>query len=331
MRLSMKFAAMVAVVMAALVGGDGVKAQQTSGIWPDPAWCPTCFVASYADAPTAGSTITEDTVIWAWAGNCNDGSNPTQVVAVAAVNGGAQSIPVSFVFGGERPDVRAHLEAAGCNGGHTVVALWFPEGLPYGATAVSVRFMSSAIYAFATFSVSAEGGRQSGPFVADTSDFGVFATHSNGVRLGDTSASTYMYIESDTGDLVFKSGTAELLRLDGPQNRTTLTHTLSKREEAALDALIKDRAPLSVRTPMAVDGNGNSVLPDITVTPEMRAEWHATLIADALAPYLERIGRKEVEEAAADLKDLSAEECAALNKTRKQAGRPALKRCGGGL
>jgi len=132
------------------------RTQGVSGIWPDPAWCPTCYVASHSDSPAAGSTITGSEVIWTWAGLCFDGSAPTHVAATAVVNGQPWSVDVAWMLGGPRADVTAHLQANGCNGGNVVVPIWFPHGLPSGTERVSVRLHSSGIFAYHVFEVSGE-------------------------------------------------------------------------------------------------------------------------------------------------------------------------------
>lgn len=144
----------IALVSVALLGR--VDAQGLTGVFPSPPMCPTCFIAAHSDAPAVGSTITASTVIWTWAGSCFDGSAPTHVAATAAANGQAVSVNVGFGIGGARPDVTAHLQAQGCNGGNAVVAIWFPQGFPVGTTAVSVRLHIGAMYAYQNFAV---GGR----------------------------------------------------------------------------------------------------------------------------------------------------------------------------
>jgi hypothetical protein len=142
-------------VCAVLLLGSATSSQSVSGIWPDPAWCPTCYVASHADSPAAGSTIDGSGLLWLWAGVCASGEIPNAVSAVTVVSGQPVSVPVQFVTGGPRADVTAHLQAQGCNGGHTVIAAWFPNGLPSGVTSVSVRLHSDGMYAYRRFLVAA--------------------------------------------------------------------------------------------------------------------------------------------------------------------------------
>lgn len=113
--------------------------------------------------------------------------------------------------------------------------------------------------------------------------------------------------------------------------RTTLTHTLSAREKAALEVLIQETSPLSARTPVVADAvTGEVKMIPRDVTPEDMAEWHARLIDAALRPYLDRLDAEKTKDAAAEIRDLSPEECTALNATRKKAGKPVLRRCGKG-
>lgn len=114
--------------------------------------------------------------------------------------------------------------------------------------------------------------------------------------------------------------------------RTTLTHTLSAREKAALEVLIQETSPLSARTPIVADAvTGEVKMVPRDVTPEDMAEWHARLVDAALRPYMDRLDEKDARDAAAEMKDLAPEECAELNARRKKAGKPVLRRCGGGV
>ena len=148
---------LISLLFVVMVMGSVGHTQGVSGIFPNPSWCPTCYVASVADAPSAGSAITGTEALWFWGGVCHNGAAPTHVTATAVVNGQATSVDVASAQdasgGGPRADVRAHLEAIGCHGGHAVVVAWFPSGLPTGTTLVSVRLHSSDIYAYHVFSV----------------------------------------------------------------------------------------------------------------------------------------------------------------------------------
>jgi hypothetical protein len=135
-----------------LVGSLG-QTQGVSGTWPNPAWCPTCFVASHADSPSAGAVITANTVVWLWAGVCQNGASPSQIDATALANGVPYAVPVAWVTGGARPDVTAHLQSQGCHGGNVVMAVWFPAGFRDGTSGVSVRVYAEDIFAYHVFSV----------------------------------------------------------------------------------------------------------------------------------------------------------------------------------
>ena len=151
----MKLKQWIVVVGAVVIATVAVGARQwpVSGIFPDPAWCPTCFVASYVDAPVAGSTITGSEVFWLWAGLCHNGASLTAVDATAVVLGQPVSVRMDYVMGGQRPDVTAHLQANGCHGGHNVIAAWFPAGLPPGTELVSVRLRYYDTFAWHLFEV----------------------------------------------------------------------------------------------------------------------------------------------------------------------------------
>ena len=139
----------------------GARQWPVSGIFPDPPYCPTCFVASYVDAPTAGSTIAGNEVFWAWAGQCHNGASLTAVDATAVVSGQPVSVQMDYVMGGQRPDVAAHLQASGCHGGHNVIAAWFPSGLPHGTERISMRLRYFDTFAWYTFEVQGLGASSS--------------------------------------------------------------------------------------------------------------------------------------------------------------------------
>ncbi len=104
----------------------------------------------------------------------------------------------------------------------------------------------------------------------------------------------------------------------------TVSHTLTVREQAALDAWLlrseQEEAALAADPQLA----------PTTVTQGMRNDWLSRVVATALAPQMEQLDKSELAEAAADIRALSQEECDALNGARKKAGKAALKRCGKG-
>jgi hypothetical protein len=179
------------LVIALLLAPSMVLAQ--SGIFPNPAWCPTCYVASEAEGPLAGSTVDGSELFWFWGGVCHNGAAPTSVSATAVVNGQATSVTVASAQdsgGGPRADVRAHLQAIGCHGGHAVVVAWFPYGLPTGTTMVSVRLHSQDIYAYHLFNVAAEIPLSDGP---QRTNAGPMTLTVEGVYTGGTAIDSAWY------------------------------------------------------------------------------------------------------------------------------------------
>lgn len=130
------------IVVASLF--TSASAQQSSGHFPTPFQCPTCFVASSIDS-TVGA-------IQGWASQCYNGVMITNVTATALVNGTPTSVPMTFFVGGSRPDVDAHLQANGCASNPTAGFVAAPTyGWPNGTTAYTVMLWYGDTHAWHLF------------------------------------------------------------------------------------------------------------------------------------------------------------------------------------
>jgi len=151
-----RFTVRLALIATVLTLASVSALAQAWPSWHFPApQCQGCFVASHVDTPAAGSEISGYEAIWTWGGVCNTGAVPTHVEATAVVHGSAHSVQPSYIIGGEREDVRSHLQSQGCDGGHAVVPVWFPSGLPAGTTLVAIRLHYEDISAGHGFTVAA--------------------------------------------------------------------------------------------------------------------------------------------------------------------------------
>jgi hypothetical protein len=129
-----------------------------SGFWPNPPWCPTCFIASYPDSHVPGVTpLAVTDYLNGWASLCALGEVPNQITAVANTPSGQTPIDIGYIQNLPRPDVNAHLQANGCdanpNAGFTA---WFYDW-PVDTLSVTVIFHRQSIVAWHNFPVAGAG------------------------------------------------------------------------------------------------------------------------------------------------------------------------------
>lgn len=125
-----------------------------SGFWPNPPWCPTCFVASHTDSHVPGVTpLHQDGLLWGWASLCANGEVPNMLTAVANTPSWQVPIDIGYVQRLPRPDVDAHLQANGCaSNPEAGFVAWF-YGWPPDTRSVTVIIHRQGIVAWHNFPV----------------------------------------------------------------------------------------------------------------------------------------------------------------------------------
>jgi hypothetical protein len=119
---------------------------QTPFLFPNPPWCPTCFVAAHLDAPLVDQVTpmpsTPNTYAAGWAFECQSGALPDRYRAYFDPDGnGATELRIAVYNQLPRADVVTHFAAvqSGCNPpSNTGFHVYFLDGLPIQAGQVGL-------------------------------------------------------------------------------------------------------------------------------------------------------------------------------------------------
>ena len=121
---------------------------QAPYVYPNPPWCPTCYIEANVDVPAYGSNDTISgapygTYVAGWAFQCTTGNFPTTYQVAVTQNGSSTVVAAEVYNGLARPDVWQHFYNAQSHCAlpqYSGFHIYFPQGLPMtGAALLTVN------------------------------------------------------------------------------------------------------------------------------------------------------------------------------------------------